>query len=180
MEDIKDKLLRALKTLFQKDYSLIQRDCNERSVSFRLGIYLNNIFEQEGYDVDCEYNRNKYDKKQLGNGESNYPDIIVHKRGVNENNLLYIEVKKYKALTKNNYETDKRKLLGFTTSSGDYKYKLGAHVIFSYCELHIIWYSDGNLLNVDSYSVLNNSLSKNPQDIDNRIITLEEFYKDFV
>ena len=45
-DDIMKELISALRQLYQKDYSLIDRKCNERSIVFRLGIYLNDIFEK--------------------------------------------------------------------------------------------------------------------------------------
>ncbi|HYH75804.1 MAG TPA: hypothetical protein VD735_07660 [Candidatus Saccharimonadales bacterium] len=60
----------------------------------RLAAYVKSQFV--GYDVDCEYNRMGNAQKRLLtlNNQRVYPDIIVHKRGTNEMNLLVIEAKK--------------------------------------------------------------------------------------
>jgi hypothetical protein len=48
------------------------------------------------------------------------PDIIIHKRGSNNNNLVVFEIKKNV-----NSRRDYKKLKDFTCESCDYKYKLG-------------------------------------------------------
>jgi hypothetical protein len=74
----------------------------------RLALYLQDTFK--GWDVDCEYNRNRYDTKKLimgddihlkvettqtddEQGKTVYPDIIVHRRGT-DHNLLVSEVQR--------------------------------------------------------------------------------------
>jgi hypothetical protein len=73
-------------------------------MSHRIAIYL----EQEmlSYDVDCEYNRDGFDVKRLqlascptsaDNDEAVtvFPDIIVHRRGNNDHNLLVVEIQSF-------------------------------------------------------------------------------------
>lgn len=95
MDDRKvcSKFKYAIKKLYKYDYPLIHRECSERSIVFRLGIYLVQLFKNEGVDVDCEYNRNGFACKSLAGRGYNYPDIIAHKRGNNNNNYLVVEVK---------------------------------------------------------------------------------------
>ena len=93
----------ALNCLFTIDSYLLINDANERAITHRLACYLQTSFPE--WDVDCEYNRNHDQAKRLHsiasrnaqmdntNGKTVFPDIIVHKRGTN-NNLLVIEVKK--------------------------------------------------------------------------------------
>lgn len=57
-KEIRGKLKVALDKLYQNDYSLIRRLCSERSIVFKLGIYLAQEFEGTRFDVDCEYNKN--------------------------------------------------------------------------------------------------------------------------
>jgi hypothetical protein len=88
---------------------ILKEGLNERTIVHKLAEYLQRAFTN--YDVDCEYNKmpaedsKEYIKKTLNldaeDIESDdekaitvYPDIIVHKRGHNENNYLVIEVKK--------------------------------------------------------------------------------------
>jgi hypothetical protein len=99
--------------LLSNDRHLLEIDASERAISHRLGMYLANEFDR--WDVDCEYNRmgrdirkkclNTY--KELLQAEGLqlkvqeqrariYPDIIVHRRGIEgrEANLLAVEIKK--------------------------------------------------------------------------------------
>jgi hypothetical protein len=57
--------------------------------------------------VDCEYNRNRDEKKTVS-GDPVYPDIIVHVRGT-DRNLLAIEIKK-KSAAERYKEKDRVKL----------------------------------------------------------------------
>lgn len=84
----------------ENDSFLFDKDVSEWAVAHRLAAYLEGFFPE--YDVDCEYNRmpgpdGEYDskapKKVLGNKKIR-PDIIVHRRGSNEDNLIAIEMKK--------------------------------------------------------------------------------------
>jgi hypothetical protein len=97
-----DKVAEAIRRLYSKDKFLISNETNERTISGRLGIYLTAIFPD--YDVDCEYNRKgDLPKRLIGlvekvktddlKARTVYPDIIIHRRGTDANNLLVIEVK---------------------------------------------------------------------------------------
>lgn len=147
-DDIMKELIFALRQLYQKDYSLIDRQCNERSIVFRLGIYLNDIFEKNGFDVDCEYNRNGNNPKKLESRsrKHNYPDLIVHKRESNQENLLIVEVKTQNDKIQDHINNDIDKLKGFT-SEEDYRYTLGAHVFILNKKCKINWYSNGMYVN---------------------------------
>jgi len=101
-EVIERDLKKALDILLAKDAHILRADANERSISHRLAAYLEPYFD--GWNVDCEYNRNHDDPKTLEIPRRNvpnddtqartvFPDIIVHKRDTDEN-LLVIEMKK--------------------------------------------------------------------------------------
>ena len=88
--------------LKKNDWKLLKSDVNERSITHKLAIYLQENFPN--FDVDCEYNRDGLDPKMLNLPVSNildndteaktvFPDIIIHERGT-KNNILVIEVKK--------------------------------------------------------------------------------------
>ena len=103
----------------------------ERAIVFRFAHYLQNILDQDkqfnGYNLDCEYNRNGIECKALPafpNGV--YPDVILHRRGRNDKNLLVIEFKTYWNRDQHN---DIKKLKGFTDPKGNYKYILGLAVL---------------------------------------------------
>jgi len=162
----------AIATLNEKDCFLLKNDISEWAISHKLAVYLDELFSE--FDVDCEYNgyanannSKKYlmilrDKlKKLGklknsdgDGEllrrSVYPDIVVHKRG-KENNLVVIEVKKEK---NNDKDFDREKLLKYTSSDceNNLNYKFGALVIFKTVKgetsYTIEWYESGRRINI--------------------------------
>jgi hypothetical protein len=92
----------ALLQLLQRDQFLFEIDVNERTLTHRLAMYLQPALPN--WHVDCEYNRDQHGPKELWlpggqpdgydtDAQTVYPDIIVHRRGTNDN-LLVIEVKK--------------------------------------------------------------------------------------
>lgn len=100
--EVKDKIIRAYRILFARDSNLFVADVNERSITHRFAMYIQDEFPE--YDVDCEYNRDGLEAKRLNsfkkpidnsdtNGASVYPDIIVHHRGTRDN-FIVIEAKK--------------------------------------------------------------------------------------
>ena len=116
--------------LFQWDsklFTLGDRGVNEQSITFRLGIYLNSLFE--GYHVDCEYNK-AWDKpkasKRAGK-QSMKPDVIIHIRNSDKANLFCLEAKKHYDWDnpKTGYVDMRNKLVGLTHPADIYRYKLG-------------------------------------------------------
>lgn len=61
-ESIQQRVRKALEKLILHDAYLLKIDSNERSITHRLGMYLQEEFER--WDVDCEYNRD-YDSPDL-------------------------------------------------------------------------------------------------------------------
>jgi hypothetical protein len=99
---IERALYASLDQLIRSDSEILINDLNERSITHRLANYLEPHFP--GWNVDCEYNRNHDDPKRLEIKRRNiksddthattvFPDIIIHRRGT-DNNLLVIEMKK--------------------------------------------------------------------------------------
>lgn len=105
----------------------------ERAIVFRFAYYLQKILENnhlfQGLSVDCEYNRNLNDVKRTPKfPQGTYPDLILHKRGEESNNLLIMEFKAYWNKDKNkHYDIDK--LNDFIDVKGDYGYDYGIYVI---------------------------------------------------
>lgn len=123
-EYVKESIDSAVKRLYEEDYQLFSYDSKfpiicERTLAFRLGHYLQEKFY--GYNVDCEYNRHADDPKCI-DGKRIYPDIIIHNRGSDSDNLVWIEVKKGNNL-KNAY-LDKRRLK-YVTGNSMYRYEYG-------------------------------------------------------
>ncbi len=140
-EEIEKKVNLALDTFYETDKYFIDNDLHERSMTHKLANYLEKLFN--GYDVDCEYNKNISESKKIHDIEYKiqkiredtkyehkdsiavFPDIIIHKRGSKSDNLLVIEVKKDNAIK--NYKTkleevDILKLKAYTSEGLNYKY----------------------------------------------------------
>ena len=119
------KLKRALKNFYKKESLLVEYKVAERALTHKLAEYLQKLFHD--YNVDCEYNK-------VGDGDSKrvsalmdansdcphncnecpankcviFPDIIVHKRGTDEN-ILVIEAKT--SWSRQSSENDHKKLI---------------------------------------------------------------------
>jgi hypothetical protein len=100
--DVRERVRRAFLQVIKNDAHLLTVDANERSITHRLGIYLQEVFPD--YHVDCEYNRNGPEDKRLSkfekpsstndrDGRTVFPDIIIHLRGTDQN-MVVIEAKK--------------------------------------------------------------------------------------
>lgn len=81
-----------------RDYYLLSVEANERSLTHRLAIYIEQEFPD--YNVDCEFQKDGMDTKKLARFSNPaakqagtvYPDIIVHHRGTDDN-FIVIESK---------------------------------------------------------------------------------------
>ncbi len=116
-ELIEKALHESISKLLRSDADILINDINERTISHRLAIYIEPYFS--GWNVDCEYNRNHDDPKRLDIQRRNiksddtqattvYPDIIVHRRGTDEN-LVVIEIKKTTSNEHDDYDLGKLK-----------------------------------------------------------------------
>lgn len=160
-KDILNKLLNdAISDLYKLDsYLIIHSDISgngaenihssERSIVTKYETYLQNRIKNsifENYNIDCEYNRNiDLEKKyHSNNGDilGCYPDIIIHKRGTNDDNLIVIEVKTW---WNTNTKHDEDKLRHFTNQTSDYRYEYGLSITFGKDEDSVImkWFQDG-------------------------------------
>ncbi len=129
--EVKEKVEIALGMLLKNDAFLLEHDVNERSISHKLAEYLQQLFPD--YNVDCEYNwqvddpcykelsftseeekqfYTKTDEEKIKdkNAHTVYPDVIIHQRGHNRDNLLIIEMKKTSNKDERARERDKLKL----------------------------------------------------------------------
>lgn len=146
------KFEEALATLYRKDYAIIERQCSERSIVFRLGLYVAQNFETCGYHVDCEYNRRGSEPKSLIRRQYNYPDLIVHQRGNSKNNLLVVEVKTPTDTQASDIENDIEKLKGFIQEK-PYLYEQGVHVYISETICCLAWYKQGEAIEYRKYRI---------------------------
>jgi len=126
-DDLNEAVREAIRRL-KKDELLFRNHANERSITHRLAVYLEQTVP--GWDVDCEYNRvgmTPDNVKMLllpgedgvvpvddTDGSRVFPDIIVHHRGgtTPADNLLVIEVKT--AWARTSVDKDILKLRAFT------------------------------------------------------------------
>ena len=154
IQEIKSLVNKALDKLLGNDKYLLNGNVNEMSISHKLATYLSELFPD--YHVDCEYNKNiqsqtgnktihilrdeamKFDllKNDIPNTEFIEkfvkPDIIIHKRGSNENNLLVIEMKKNTSNDRSK-EYDRLKLRSFISNDNgnELHFSYGLFIIFS-------------------------------------------------
>lgn len=144
--EIQKKVKNAIDKLFDKDFYLLKANANERSISHKLAIYIQEEFEEfDIFDVDCEYNRDKlHDPKKLLNwrhrcikdlkpddedAKTVFPDIIVHQRNENINNLLVVEIKKSCNYNNRECACDKEKIKNFI-SDPKLHYNFGVFINF--------------------------------------------------
>lgn len=126
-EEIKRRIMHCINKIYEDDYDLFDRDNYEVTVSVKLAQYL--FIEFKEYDVDCEYNKHK-DKKKYSHelNKSMRPDIVVHKRGCDEKNLVFIEIKK--KTNKSKRADDFAKIIAATNQNREYGYTLGVFIDF--------------------------------------------------
>lgn len=160
-KDILNKLLNdAISDLYKFDsYLIIHLDISgngtenihlsERSIVTKYETYLQNRIKNsifENYNIDCEYNRNidaiKTYPSDNGKIHGCCPDIIIHKRGTNDDNLLAIEVKTW---WNTDTKHDEDKLRHFTNQTSDYKYEYGLSITLGKDEnsVKMKWFQNG-------------------------------------
>ena len=54
--------------IYQNDSDLIKIGANERTITHRLGFYIEKELNNKEYEVDCEYNIDGFDPKKNNNG----------------------------------------------------------------------------------------------------------------
>lgn len=101
-QDSLDNLIKeSIKDLYLNDYYLIKHKLYEVSVVAQFFFYFKKRMKDYNsfYDIDMEYSKNGDNPKTIFMTEKQKtnarPDLIVHKRGCNDNNLIYIEFKGY-------------------------------------------------------------------------------------
>lgn len=159
--EIESIIHEAIKDLLENDFFLLEKNVIERSITHKLGCYLQSIIGNE-YNVDCEYNKSNLSEEDIkkkvikrfpGNiadkasekEQRVYPDIIIHNRGKSKN-VLIIEVKKSEKLDKY-YEYEDYKLKAYTNKGGYLKYDYGILLNLGIGESigkhKLTWYEDG-------------------------------------
>ena len=91
----KNTLCKAIRAFLIEEETLFttyNESLREEGISHQLACKISQLFKP--YNVDCEYSKQPggNDKKN-SDGDTVRPDIIIHKRGPNTDNLAVIEVK---------------------------------------------------------------------------------------
>lgn len=90
----------ALDQLIQHDSQLLDLKACERALHFKIAYYMaQSQIIQPPLTLDCEYNRHLRNEKFLWlHGRQRpskvFPDILVHERNSDENNMLVLEIKR--------------------------------------------------------------------------------------
>ncbi|MGO9833973.1 MAG: hypothetical protein ACLP1X_07150 [Polyangiaceae bacterium] len=89
-DEVRAAIDKAMRRLIDDDGEILGRDVNERTLTHRLAVYLEQDSLFKGWYVDCEYNRDGTNPKRLNQptpissddtkGRTIFPDIIIHKR----------------------------------------------------------------------------------------------------
>lgn len=108
-ENVEVQVRHALDELCLHDKSLLEYEVHEVAICGRLAMYIQRLFPL--YDVDIEYNRAGIQTKRL-DGQDIRPDVVVHRRGNDDSNLLAMELKKAPVSEPDRRE-DQRKLAGY-------------------------------------------------------------------
>jgi len=98
--DIRRRFEKALNQLLSDDIDLLERNAAERAIGGRLAAHLAVLFPE--HNVDVEYDRHGLEPQAVelppycrGGGRKRViPDIVVHQRGIDDENLLVVELKK--------------------------------------------------------------------------------------
>lgn len=133
LTDIERIINKSLDLLYSKDKILFEKELCERSIAYKFGLYFSQFMQEEkpSYDIDMEYNRHKAGEKKLPcKPNGTIPDLIVHRRGEDTDNLLVTEFKKWDS-SKKDIQEDLKKLEEFVDCLGKYSYKYGASIIFA-------------------------------------------------
>lgn len=138
LKDIKEKIRTCVRKLYEDDAILFERNNGkglcERCLVFRLGIYLQEIFQN--YFVDCDFNSAQVSGraetgKPINNTDGTttkrFVDIILHKRTFDQNNdFICFEIKKWNSRNSQASEKDQNNLKVLTR---EYGYHYGFHMI---------------------------------------------------
>ena len=152
--DIEKMVRIALIKLYENDKYLITNThvsspgkdghVSERGIVVRFAIYLQELMYNSAikdYNLDVEYNRNMGYLKCLPNTDwekyGAFPDLIIHKRGNNDSNLLVIEFKTHWNKNKTDVKLDIDKLKAFIKEP--YAYKKSLFVMLNENEPKLFW-----------------------------------------
>lgn len=127
---LKEIVTTVSERLYHDDSVIISKGGLERSVLFRFGLYLHEVIQQTewaGLNLDLEYNKKGMEPKRIPRRKFGVqPDLILHNRDEDDDNILIIEFKGWWNTT--DRADDLIKLEDFIHQDGEYKYGLGAFI----------------------------------------------------
>ena len=127
-QELIGKIKEAMRELYIEDVCLFQDDISERCLAYNFSRHFWKALELKDdaeLKLDLEYNRNCGKAKTLSIQSTSYPDLILHEREKNDNNILVIEFKKWNNKSKLN--KDREKLMCFKR---EYGYRLCMLIVF--------------------------------------------------
>lgn len=136
------------------DAYLLANNIHEQTISGKIYHYLDKFLERDlgslDLSIDIEFNKHMSsgehsEKTVICNSNTNCdlkdkicneineyrPDIILHKRGTDANNILIIECKKAQSIRGEKIKNDLKKLKAFTCDNGNFKYNIGVSIAFN-------------------------------------------------
>ncbi|MBO4621000.1 MAG: hypothetical protein J5654_12945 [Victivallales bacterium] len=164
-EQIKQALVKAVISFYQKESRLVDDGVCERAIVGRILLYLAQKIKRlrYGYEVFTEFNRmyegvDNHAMVKLLDSENGkkikvYPDILVLKCNNDMTpceNILVVEAKKFDNASFSALKSDKTKLKIFTEVFSEtisfqrcFGYQIGAHLFFDMNRFVILWYKNG-------------------------------------
>lgn len=134
-EYVKKSIINSLDILYDNEQVLIfkqdsrkYKHASERAIVFRFGLYFNNFIcpKYKYLNLDSEYNRSYDGLKQIpSRKKGSYPDLILHNRGDNSNNIAVIE---FKTWWNKNQDKDRQKIEEYCRY---YNYKYGFLILLN-------------------------------------------------
>ncbi len=133
-------IIPSIRDLLTHDCGLLEKKLKEETINHKLAVYLENhlccIRTRVKFTVDVEYDKYIDVQKTMQVDGKTFvarPDILIHKRFTNENNLLALEAKKRSISLR-----DEQKLRGFLDY--DYHYRFGLMIAYGIPETNYIRY----------------------------------------
>ena len=142
LQEVKDRIIKCINKMYKNDSDLLTKNIYEVTISCKLAQYLFSAFSD--YDVDCEYDKHKNNKKEFeidNQISERRPDILIHKRGNDDNNLAVIEIKK--STSSGNRQLDYKKLKSMTLQTGKYRYKIGVFINLAVVKYDLLFFVNG-------------------------------------
>ncbi|MDR3111043.1 MAG: hypothetical protein LBU65_15345 [Planctomycetaceae bacterium] len=145
-ELLKTLLEESICKFYKNDICLLERKGGmvrmERCVVMRIYYYMQRMLDDDPrfselkhYNLDGEYNRNGTDPKRIRQNSKNgdIPDVILHRRLSNADNLLIVEFKVRNSTEprNQNFENDIDKLICATSKDGEFRFFLGVSVVLT-------------------------------------------------